>query len=55
MTDLTDFISEQYNPAFNKDHNKALNSVMKMCEKLIKNGMKKEDVIAMLDDIKASL
>ena len=52
---LNDSLNEEYNPLFNKNHNKAAADMLKQVSKLMKNGMSKEDVVALLDDIKVTV
>ena len=52
---LNDSLNEEYNPLFNKNHNKAAADMLKQVSKLMKNGISKEDVVALLDDIKVTV
>lgn len=52
---LNDSLNEEYSPLFNKNHNKAAADMLKQVSKLMKNGMSKEDVVALLDDIKVTV
>lgn len=52
---LNNSLNEEYNPLFNKNHNKAAADMLKQVSKLMKNGMSKEDVVALLDDIKVTV
>lgn len=52
MQKLTEFIQEQYSPAFNKKHGDLVQSCMKLIDKAVKaKAISQEDVIAMLEDL----
>lgn len=56
MKNITHFIEEAYNPAFNRDQGKVVDVTYKAIAKAIKSKvMTKEDVIAMLNDLIATV
>ena len=56
MKSIKEVIKEDYNPAFNRDQGKIVDVTYKAIAKAIKtNVMTKEDVIAMLNDLIATV
>lgn len=52
MKNISDYITEKYNPLFNKTHNKIVDKILTVLSKALKNKeMSKEDVLDMLDDL----
>ena len=52
MKNITNFIEEAYNPMADRDQRKVVDKMYKDIAKVIKSKtMKKEDVIAMLEDL----
>ena len=56
MKNITNFIEEAYNPMADRDQRKVVDKMYKDIAKVIKSKtMKKEDVIAMLNDLIATV
>ena len=59
MEDLKDILNaslnEEYSPLFNKTHNKAAADMLKQVTNLMKSSMSKDEVVALLDDIKVTV
>lgn len=52
---LEDNLDEEYSPLFNKHHHRAAADLMSFINKLMKSGMSKEEVVALLDDVRETI